>query len=266
MGTDLNGLVVAPGPRAGSHVAYSSSNPMSSLGGKQWNYNTDGVAHYGMLADFLQDARSAPGGNDMINNYLMHSAEYFYQMWLRAETQMNNVGKSPTVAMAQRVPVAVVAAGPIAQQNAGAVKTNAPTMNKQVVAQPVNKGAVAVNAPPTAAASAATMKAAPVGVVAAGATAKPQLKLRISQGPGTSQGTWYVIVTAVDSVTGAMHAGTIQINGVKGTTGQRVQFKECTTTTAANPNQPPRISPAKCQGAVAVASYPTAAFFAGPGN
>jgi microsomal dipeptidase-like Zn-dependent dipeptidase len=266
MGTDLNGLVVAPGPRAGSHVAYSSSNPMSSLGSKQWNYNSDGVAHYGLLADFLQDARSAPGGNDMINNYFMHGAEYFYQMWLRAETQMNNVGKSPAIAMAQRVPVPVVAAGsPMAQQNAAAIASAPPTMNKAVVAAPVNRGAVAVNTPSTAAASAAMTKGAPA-VMATGAMAGPQLTLRISQGPGTSQGTWYVIVTAVDSVTGALHPGTIQINGVKGTTGQRITFKECTKTAAANPNQPPRISIVKCEGNVAVANYPNAVFWSGPGN
>jgi microsomal dipeptidase-like Zn-dependent dipeptidase len=267
MGTDLNGLVVAPGKRVGSHVAYSSSNPMSSLGTKKWDYNTDGVAHYGLLADFLQDARTAPGGNDMIDNYFMHGAEYFYQMWLRAEGQMNNVGKPPAIAMAQRVPVAVVAAPgtPAAQQNAAAVAQAPPTMNKQVVAQPVNKGAVAVNAPPTAAAAAVNVKAVPVKVMGPSGMMM-QLKLLISQGPGTSQGTWYVIVNAVDSVTGTTRAGTIKINGVTGTTGQRITFKECTKSSQANPNQRPTITIVKCEGEVAVTAYPSAAFFAGPGR
>lgn len=33
---------------------------MSSSGTKSWNYNTNGVAHYGMLRDFMMDVRTAP--------------------------------------------------------------------------------------------------------------------------------------------------------------------------------------------------------------
>jgi hypothetical protein len=59
--------------------------------GKTWNYNTDGVAHYGMLADFLVDVATLPvppggtlSGQQVVAN-LNQGAEYFYQTWRKAE-------------------------------------------------------------------------------------------------------------------------------------------------------------------------------------
>jgi hypothetical protein len=72
-------------------VHYTSAFPASSLGNKTWNYNTDGVAHYGMLADFLQDVASLPGGADTINGNLMHGADYFYETWKRCEALAGRV-------------------------------------------------------------------------------------------------------------------------------------------------------------------------------
>jgi hypothetical protein len=62
---------------------------------KSWNYDTDGVAHYGMFAEFLNDVLTYPGdrtsaGQDVVNN-LMSGAEYFYQTWKICEAQKNNV-------------------------------------------------------------------------------------------------------------------------------------------------------------------------------
>jgi microsomal dipeptidase-like Zn-dependent dipeptidase/uncharacterized protein YaeQ len=72
-------------------VQYTSAFPASSLGNKTWNYNTDGVAHYGMLADFLQDVRTLPGGAAMLDNNLSYGADYFYHTWVKAESQATNV-------------------------------------------------------------------------------------------------------------------------------------------------------------------------------
>jgi len=66
--------------------AFPQSIPQSTEGNKSWNYNTDGVAHYGMLWDFLQDVASLPGGAAMVNNNFMYGADYFYRTWQRAET------------------------------------------------------------------------------------------------------------------------------------------------------------------------------------
>src|SRR5262249_12442309 len=52
LGTDLNGVVVGPQPGGPTGVNYNDGSfplPPSSFAGtpKVWNYNTDGVAHYG---------------------------------------------------------------------------------------------------------------------------------------------------------------------------------------------------------------------------
>jgi hypothetical protein len=91
MGTDLDGLVVGHKPRAGSNVQYSPFFPRSTLGTKAWDYNRDGVAHYGMLWDFLKDAETAPGGAHIVESYLNASADYFWHTWEKCEAQRGNV-------------------------------------------------------------------------------------------------------------------------------------------------------------------------------
>lgn len=88
-------------------VQYSNAFPMSTLGSRSWDYNVYGVAHYGMLADFLQDARNAPAppnvkyvpalggrpntGANLIDQNLMCGADYFLQTWKKAESLSNRV-------------------------------------------------------------------------------------------------------------------------------------------------------------------------------
>jgi hypothetical protein len=104
-GTDLNGLVRGPRPGGGNRVKYDASFPISSSGTKTWNYNTEGVAHYGMLSDFVQDLRTAPSdnyigdqgtpvgiaGSELVDDHLFRSANYFWQMWERIETRKGDV-------------------------------------------------------------------------------------------------------------------------------------------------------------------------------
>jgi hypothetical protein len=55
---------------------------MSTLGNKSWDYNTAGVAHYGMLADFLQDVQRNYGTNGgAVYDNVMSGADYFLQTW-----------------------------------------------------------------------------------------------------------------------------------------------------------------------------------------
>jgi microsomal dipeptidase-like Zn-dependent dipeptidase len=83
-GTDLNGLVKGPKPRAGANI-YNSAFTMSKTGDKQWDYRKEGVAHYGMLADFLRDMSAmGPDGINLKNN-ILKNAEMFAQMWEKAE-------------------------------------------------------------------------------------------------------------------------------------------------------------------------------------
>ena len=71
-------------------VAYTAAFPASMDGTKTWNYNADGVAHYGMLPDFLMDVAALPSGAAVVAN-VNSGAEYFYQTWKKAETQKVNV-------------------------------------------------------------------------------------------------------------------------------------------------------------------------------
>jgi hypothetical protein len=70
----------------------------STTDGRTWDYNVDGVAHYGMFADFVKDVRTAPpnqaispnqcmNGKDLVDNHLMRSADYFWRMWQKIEAQ-----------------------------------------------------------------------------------------------------------------------------------------------------------------------------------
>jgi hypothetical protein len=92
-GTDTDGLAPGMPPRAGSSLStqYNDSFPRSSLGTKWWNYDSDGVVHYGMLPDFLKDARTAPGEAALIDNNFMFGADYFLQTWKKCEALGGNV-------------------------------------------------------------------------------------------------------------------------------------------------------------------------------
>jgi hypothetical protein len=91
-GTDTEGLALGMPPRSGSSVQYDNSKfPMSTLGTLSWDYNVGGVAHYGMLPDFLKDVRTAPGGDALIDDNLMFGADYFLQTWRKCEAEKTNV-------------------------------------------------------------------------------------------------------------------------------------------------------------------------------
>jgi len=106
-GTDLNGLVLAP-PAPPDHNAINYTNgsfplprsarkPASSplpIGPPfEWDYNFDGVAHYGMLPEFIWDVRRLPlqpsgvTGAQVVDNELNRSADHFWHTWQRMEAQ-----------------------------------------------------------------------------------------------------------------------------------------------------------------------------------
>jgi len=117
-GTDSNSMVSSPRPtifdvKPGTVPRftdiYNPSNPAndnpqlpvqsrSTTGSRTWDYNFDGVAHYGMFADFVKDIRTAPAtplmtktGKDLVDNHLLRSADYFFKMWQKIESQKTNV-------------------------------------------------------------------------------------------------------------------------------------------------------------------------------
>jgi hypothetical protein len=96
MGTDANGMEPLPrsSPGLNSGTFYSGGFTKSKTGTKEWDYTTEGVAHYGLMKDFLKDLRSKSGGNAVVDN-LFKSAEYFAQMWERCEIQARQVDATP---------------------------------------------------------------------------------------------------------------------------------------------------------------------------
>jgi hypothetical protein len=92
-GADQNGFATQPGPRdpqAGPPVTYpfrsldgSTKVQAHQSGTKVWDVNTDGIAHYGMYADWFEDLRNV--GGRRIARDMARGAEAYLQMWERAE-------------------------------------------------------------------------------------------------------------------------------------------------------------------------------------
>jgi hypothetical protein len=89
-GADLGGLSEQPGAGAAGRLAY----PFKSLDGRvtfdrqrtgqrTFDYNNDGVAHYGLYADWLADLRRV--GGDALVKDLWNGAEAYLEMWERAD-------------------------------------------------------------------------------------------------------------------------------------------------------------------------------------
>lgn len=82
-GTDLNGLVKGAIGSKNSSI-YKAGFIKSKTGDKTWDLTIDGVAHYGMLADFLADLKNNPSYGKQVNAGLLRNAEMFAEMWEKA--------------------------------------------------------------------------------------------------------------------------------------------------------------------------------------
>jgi microsomal dipeptidase-like Zn-dependent dipeptidase len=92
IGTDMNGMVTQPKPRQKdvdgttitcSEVEYSSEFPPCKTESRTWDYNREGVAHYGLIPDYFQDVRNLGGDQEV--EALFRGAEGFARMWERCE-------------------------------------------------------------------------------------------------------------------------------------------------------------------------------------
>ena len=72
-------------------LQYTSAFPASTDGNKTWDFNSEGVAHYGMLADFVQYLRLNLN-RAMVDNNFMYGADYFYHTWQIAEQRSQCIG------------------------------------------------------------------------------------------------------------------------------------------------------------------------------
>lgn len=96
LGSDMSGLSRQPGPREGSDTVplqypftseFGLTFHRQQTGNRVFDFNVDGMAHYGMMADNLQDIREQ--GDSGIYEAIMTSAEAYLQMWERATANTN---------------------------------------------------------------------------------------------------------------------------------------------------------------------------------
>jgi len=88
IGTDVNGMERLPRASEGlNSTDFYSGFPKSATGNRTWDYTKEGVAHYGLMADFLKDVKAK---NVTVYNNLMKSAESFARMWERSEAHRIN--------------------------------------------------------------------------------------------------------------------------------------------------------------------------------
>ncbi len=83
LGTDVNGMERLPRASQGLNSdAFYKDFPKCTTGNRTWDYTTEGVAHYGLMADFMKDVKER---NVNVYNKIMSSAEYFAQMWEKCD-------------------------------------------------------------------------------------------------------------------------------------------------------------------------------------
>lgn len=100
--TDMSGLAGQPGPRNDVNInplKYPFTTEFGMVinkqqsGNRTFELNNDGIAHYGMVADHLQDIRE--NASNRIYEAIMNSAEAYLQMWERAEANTSTTHAQP---------------------------------------------------------------------------------------------------------------------------------------------------------------------------
>ncbi|MGO9336121.1 MAG: hypothetical protein ACLPY1_01305 [Terracidiphilus sp.] len=110
-GTDANGMALLSPPRTPSSlVSYPYTTPtgvsmsISTDSNQSWNYNQVGLAHYGMLPDFLQDVSGMSFGpnatpaqmtGSQVVTSMYNGAQYFYETWRLVEGNPPAPSKPP---------------------------------------------------------------------------------------------------------------------------------------------------------------------------
>lgn len=93
-GSDINGIHQQADPRPDASetpLVYPFKSPMGDVvfdrqktGGRVYDLNTDGVAHYGLYPDYIADMMMQPGGKPAVAT-LFRSAEAYLQLWEKVE-------------------------------------------------------------------------------------------------------------------------------------------------------------------------------------
>jgi microsomal dipeptidase-like Zn-dependent dipeptidase len=108
-GSDLNGFSSAAGPRP-NNVNNPVRYPFRAIGGamidrqrsgtRTYDVNSDGVAHYGLYPDWVEDLRKV--GGQQIHDEMGRGAEAYLQMWERSVGVPSRRCRSPHVHYSRR--------------------------------------------------------------------------------------------------------------------------------------------------------------------
>lgn len=101
IGTDVNGFFALPAAPMAFLFNPSNFHPLEAIaygptltkcvtGVKTWDFNTEGMAHYGLLPDYIESCRKV-GMTTAEQNAFFLSAERFAQMWEKCNTSKTNV-------------------------------------------------------------------------------------------------------------------------------------------------------------------------------
>ncbi len=95
IGTDVNGFFPLPGvPLPLESISYGGALTRSMTGNKLWDFNIDGMAHYGLFPEFIASMERV-GMTAAEKATFFSSAERFAQMWEKADTSKANVVDNP---------------------------------------------------------------------------------------------------------------------------------------------------------------------------
>jgi hypothetical protein len=110
-GADINGLGAQGDPRPDAATNHPVTYPFTTLGGvkvdkqvsgqRVYDINQDGVAHYGLYADWIQDLRMQ-AGDDIVED-MARGPEAYLQMWERAYGVAPNACTNPGTRLSSSV-------------------------------------------------------------------------------------------------------------------------------------------------------------------
>jgi microsomal dipeptidase-like Zn-dependent dipeptidase len=136
IGTDVNGLYPLPGPPpANARITYGGDLTRSVMGSKIWDFNTDGMAHYGLLPDYIRSWEAA-GMTQAEKEVFFSSAEYFTQMWEKCERRSRALVVGPRTFTPE--PIGILC--PTTRTRGDAEFGGGPLINARVTIQIVNDG------------------------------------------------------------------------------------------------------------------------------
>ncbi|MDB5228849.1 MAG: putative rane protein [Bacteroidota bacterium] len=90
IGTDAGGFYPLPARDTTAFVTYDSTFTRCKTGNRTWDINTDGVAHYGLMPDYIRSWDVA-GMTAPEKKVFMSSAEDFTRMWEKCEARKTKV-------------------------------------------------------------------------------------------------------------------------------------------------------------------------------